>query len=233
MENIYNRTEILLGKENVESLKLKHVMICGIGGVGSYTLEAIARIGIGRITIVDKDVVDITNINRQLLALSSTIGEDKVEVAKKRVADINNKIIVDTLKVDISRNNINDLILNKNIDYVVDCVDNVEAKIAIIDICNRNNIKCISCMGTANKLNPLELNITDIYKTNTCPLAKLIRKKLKELNIKKQKVLFSTEIPKKASNEDGNNTLGSVSFVPSCAGLIIASEVVKDLLEIK
>lgn len=234
MEDIYNRTEIILGKENVDILKNKHVMICGIGGVGSYTLEALARIGVGKITIIDKDVIDITNINRQLLALRSTIGIDKVEVAKQRVFDINDKIVVDALKVDITRNNITELILNKNIDYVVDCVDNVEAKIAIIEICNKNNIKCISCMGTANKINPLDLKIADIYKTNTCPLAKIVRKKLKELNIKKQKVLFSTELPKKTINVSSNNNtaLGSVSFVPSCAGLILASEVIKDLLDI-
>lgn len=233
MESIYNRTEILLGKESVNTLKLKHVMVCGIGGVGSYALEALARIGIGKITIVDKDVIDITNINRQLLALNSTIGKDKVEVAKKRISDINNKIVIDALKLDINKNNVEELILNKNIDYVVDSVDNVEAKIAIIDICHKNNIKCISCMGTANKINPLELKIADIYKTNTCPLAKIIRKRLKEINIKKQKVLFSTELPKKNSNEQSNNILGSVSFVPSAAGIIIASEVVKDLLDIK
>lgn len=232
MEEIYNRTEILLGKENVNILKSKHVMICGIGGVGSYVLEAVARIGIGKITIVDKDVIDITNINRQLLALNSTVGKDKVEVAKNRIADINDKIVVNTLKLDINKNNAEGLIVNKDIDYVVDCVDNVEAKIAIIEVCYKNNIKCISCMGTANKLNPLDLKITDIYKTNTCPLAKIVRKKLKELNVKKQKVLFSTELPKKANNEQGNSALGSVSFVPSCAGIIIASEVIKELLDI-
>lgn len=232
MEDIYNRTEILLGKEMVDILKSKHVMICGLGGVGSYTLESLARIGVGKITIIDKDVIDITNINRQLLALNSTIGKDKVEVAKKRIADINSKIIVETFKIDINKDNIEELILNKDVDYVVDCVDNVEAKISIIELCSKNNIKCISCMGTANKLNPLDLKITDIYKTNTCPLAKIVRKKLKELDIKKQKVLFSTELSKKTFSKEGNNALGSVSFVPSCAGIIIASEVVKDLLEI-
>lgn len=230
MENIYNRTEIILGTENIDILKNKHVLVCGIGGVGSYTLEALARIGIGKITIIDKDVIDITNINRQLLALHSTVGKDKVEVAKERIVDINDKIVVDALKVNINKNNIEELILNKNIDYVVDCVDNVEAKLAIIEICYKNNIKCISCMGTANKINPLELKIADISKTNTCPLAKIIRKKLKDLNIKKQKVLFSTELPKMLNGS--NNTLGSVSFVPSCAGLILASEVIKDLLDI-
>lgn len=229
MGSIYNRTEILLGKENINILKQKHVMICGIGGVGSYTLEALARIGIGKITIIDKDTIDITNINRQLLALHSTIGKDKVQVAKERITDINSEIIVDAMKFDINKNNIEELLLNKNIDYVVDCVDNVEAKISIIETCNKNNIKCISCMGTANKIDPLELKISDIYKTNTCPLAKIIRKKLKEINIRKQKVLFSTELPKKNSIE---STLGSVSFVPSVAGLILASEVVKDLIEV-
>ena len=235
MENsIYQRTEILIGKDNVNKLKEKHILICGVGGVGSYALEALARVGIGKLTIVDKDVVDITNINRQLIATYDTIGKLKVEVAKKRIENINKEAKVNILQENITSDNI-EKIIDKKFDYVVDCVDSLEAKIAIIKYCNENNITCISCMGMANKLNPLDIKVADIYKTINCPLARILRKKLKELNIKKQKVVYSTEIPKKHKVEENNkysNTLGSVSFVPSTAGLVIASEVVKDLIQL-
>lgn len=233
-DKIYSRTNLLIGKENVEILKNSHVIVCGIGGVGSYVIEALARIGIGEITIIDKDVVDITNINRQIIALNSTVGMNKVDVAFKRIQDINSNIIVNKNKINITKYNINEVLEIGNIDYVVDCVDNVEAKIAIIEFCNRKNIKCISCMGTANKLNPLDLKVTDIYNTSICPLAKIVRKKVRSLNIKKQKVLYSVEQPRKLQKEDieESKTLGSVSFVPSCAGIIIASEVVKDILKL-
>ncbi len=233
-DQIYSRTNLLLGKKNVEVLKKSHVVICGIGGVGSFTLEALSRIGIGKITIIDKDVVDITNINRQILALNSTIGMDKVDVAFKRIQDINSNIIVKKKKVNITKDNIYQVLECGDIDYVVDCVDNVDAKIAIIEFCNNKKIKCISCMGTANKIKPLDLRVTDIYKTSVCPLAKVVRKKLKRLGIKKQKVLFSIEEPKKINENmqnTRNNILGTVSFVPSCAGIILSSEVVKDILE--
>lgn len=234
IEQIYSRTNLLLGKENVEILKNAHVIICGIGGVGSFTLETLARVGIGKITVIDKDVVDITNINRQIIALNSTVGKNKVDVALERIKDINSNIIVNTKKINITKNNIDEILSMEKIDYVVDCVDNIEAKIAIIEFCNKENIKCISCMGTAKKINPLDLRITDIYKTSICPLAKIVRKRLRELNIKKQKVLYSVEEPKKVHQDDigEKNFLGSVSFVPSCAGIIIASEVVKDILKL-
>lgn len=227
-ETIYQRTEIVIGKENVNKLKNKHVLICGIGGVGSFALEAIARCGISNITIIDKDIVDVTNINRQLIALQSTVGKSKVEVARERLMDINKDISIVAIKENITSDNISEII-NKKIDYVVDAVDNIEAKVAIIAECNKKNIKCISCMGMGNKLNPLDIKVADIYKTNTCPLAKIMRKKLKESGIKKQKVVFSTEIP--VEKKINTNTLGSVSFVPSVAGLVIASEVIKDIID--
>lgn len=226
--NVYNRTSIVLGLENVEKLKNSNVLLCGIGGVGSYTLEALARVGIGNITIVDKDIIDETNINRQLIALNSTVGMDKVEVAKKRCLDINPEMKIQALKIDINSQNILEIFLRDKFDYVVDCVDNIEAKINIIKVSNDKKIKCISSMGTANKINPLNFEVTDIYKTKVCPLAKVMRKKLKEIGIKKQKVVYSTENPVKNSE---NSILGSVSFVPSVCGLIIASEVVKDIIK--
>ncbi len=229
MENsIYHRTSILLGKDNIEKLKKSNVLICGVGGVGSYVLEALTRVGVGSITIVDKDIVDVTNINRQLIALNSTIGMDKVEVAKNRCKDINPDININALKIKIDSESISSIFSNTNFDYVVDCVDNIEAKVAIIGYANQYGLKCISSMGAANKLNPLEFKVADIYKTQMCPVAKIMRKKLKEIGIKKQKVVYSTEQPIKNSVD---NTLGSVPFVPSVCGLIIASEVVKDIIK--
>ena len=231
-EDIYQRTEILLGKENVERIKSKHILICGIGGVGSFSLEALSRIGVGTLTIVDKDIVDITNLNRQLIATLDTVGRKKVDVAKERVNSINKDITINPIFTNITKDNISDIFDNKNYDYVIDCVDNIEAKLAIIAECHKRNIRLISSMGMANKLNPLEIKVTDIYKTNTCPLAKIIRKHLKEMGIRKQKVVYSTEIPKRKNDKEKSiygNTLGSVSFVPSVGGLIIASEVIKDL----
>lgn len=228
-DSIYNRTEIVIGKDSVEKLKKSHVLICGIGGVGSYVLEAVVRAGVLNITIVDKDIIDITNINRQLIALNSNIGKDKVDVAKSRVMNINKDANVIAIKQDITPNNIFSLFQGKNIDYVVDAVDNIDAKIAIITECQKRNIKCISSMGMGNKLNPLDIKVADIYKTNTCPLAKTMRKRLKEIGVKRQKVVFSTEIP--VEKKIDTKVLGSVPFVPSVAGLVIASEVVKDLIK--
>lgn len=228
-DSIYNRTEIVIGKDSVEKLKKSHVLICGIGGVGSYVLEAVVRAGVLNITIVDKDIIDITNINRQLIALNSNIGKDKVDVAKSRAVDINKDANIIAIKQDITPNNIFSLFQGKNIDYVVDAVDNIDAKIAIITECQKRNIKCISSMGMGNKLNPLDIKVADIYKTNTCPLAKTMRKRLKEIGVKRQKVVFSTEIP--VEKKIDTKVLGSVPFVPSVAGLVIASEVVKDLIK--
>lgn len=227
MDDMYNRTRLLLGDENVRKLQQKKVVICGIGGVGSYCLEALARVGVGNLVLVDKDIVDVTNINRQIIALNSTIGMDKVEAAKKRVLDINPNCNINTIKQNITKENISDILKDNDFDYVVDCVDNIEAKLSIILYCYKNNIKSISSMGMANKTDPSKISISDIYKTNTCPLARIIRKKLKEMGVKKQKVVFSTQDPKK--NEQ--NILGSVSYVPPVAGLFIASEVVNDIIK--
>lgn len=234
MNSLYQRSEIVLGKENIEKIKNSNICICGIGGVGSYVLEAIARIGVANITVIDKDIVDKTNINRQLIATNSTVGMDKVKVAKEHVLDINKEANIKEIKQNITSENIYELLSKEKYDYIVDCVDNFDAKIAIIGYCNSENIKCISCMGMANKLNPLDIKVSDINKTSMCPLAKNVRKKLKELGIKKQKVVYSIEAPKKLSEEEKEiygNTLGSVSFVPSVAGLIIASEVIKDIIK--
>lgn len=224
LNKIYSRTEIVLGKDNLEKIKNANICICGIGGVGSYTLEALARIGVSNLTIIDKDIVDITNINRQIIANVENVGNTKVEEAKKRVNAINPKINVYTIHDAINNDNINEYITDEY-DYVVDAIDDVEAKIAIIKRCKAINVKIISSMGTANKLDPLKLKVTDISKTEMCPLAKVVRKRLRQEGIDKLKVVYSTEQAVKTSA----NVLGSVSYVPSVAGLVIASEIVKDI----
>lgn len=228
MDKKYDRTEILLGKDNLEKIKKSKVCIIGIGGVGSYTLEALVRIGVGKITIIDKDVIDPTNINRQIIATTKNIGKSKVDEAKKRINEINPNIKVAAIQDFVDENNVNKYI-DESFDYVIDAVDAVNSKVAIIKRCKEINVRVISSMGTANKLDPLKLKISDISKTEVCPLAKIIRKKLKEQKISKVKVVYSTELPIK----NNKTTLGSVSYVPSVAGLIIASEVIKDITCVK
>lgn len=226
INDIYQRTEILIGKEGVNKLKNSKVCICGVGGVGSYTMEALARIGVGNITVIDKDKVDVTNINRQIIATVDNVDKSKVLCAKERISSINPSIKVNYIEAFLDENNVDEYI-NKDYDYVIDAIDSISSKVQIIKCCTENNIKVISSMGMANKLNPLMIKVSDIYKTNVCPLAKIMRKKLKEERIKKLKVVYTEEIPKKSDT----NILGSVSFVPSVAGLVIASEVVKDILD--
>ncbi len=226
MQNQYSRTEMLIGTENIEKLKKSKVAIFGIGGVGSYVLEALARVGIGSFVLVDKDEVDITNINRQIIATHKTIGMPKVEVAKQRVLDINPKAKIEIYQEFFMPETQG--ILDKSIDYIVDCVDTVTAKIELIVRANKLNIPIISCMGTGNKLDPTQFEVADIYKTSVCPLAKVIRKELKTREIKSLKVVYSKEKP--IEHED-KQTPASISFVPSVAGLIIAGEVIKDIIE--
>lgn len=228
MNDLYQRTKILIGEENLNLLKESKVCIFGVGGVGSYVVEALARIGVGNITIVDKDVVDVTNINRQLIALSTNIGNSKVEEFKKRIYDINPDIQVNAINSFVDDNNVEQYI-TKDLDYVIDAIDTIESKIAIIRRCKKLGVSIISSMGMANRLDPLKIKIADISKTEVCPLAKIVRKRLREEKISKVKVIFSVENPIKT----GEKTLGSVSFVPSAGGLIIASEVVKDLIKKK
>lgn len=225
LQRIYDRIELVLGKEAINRIKSATVCICGIGGVGSFTLEALTRIGVGHIIVIDKDVVDVTNINRQIIATSRNIGMPKVEEAKKRVNEINPEIKVTTIHDYISGDNIDNYI-NESINYVVDAIDSVDSKIAIIQKCKSIGINVISSMGMGNKIDPLKIKIADISRTEMCPLAKVMRKRLREMKISKVKVVYSTEQPIK----NKGNVLGSVSYVPSVAGLIIASEVVKQII---
>ena len=226
------RSSLIIGENNTKLLQQKTVLLCGIGGVGSYTLEALVRMGIGHIILVDNDKVSITNLNRQLIALNSTIGQLKVDVAKNRALDINTNLKVDTYPIFINDDTI-DILFKHHIDYIVDAVDTVNAKINLIKKANELNIPIISSMGTGNKLDPTKLHITDISKTEYCPLAKTMRYELRKINIKHLKVLTSKEPPIKIEQiKDENNRIiiGSTSFVPSTAGLIIASEVINDLI---
>lgn len=222
----FSRTERLIGKECLEKLKNANVIIFGLGGVGSYIAEALARSGVGRMTVVDKDTVDITNINRQLYALHSTVGKNKADIARDRILDINPQCEV-TPKVKMYLPQYADEFELEKYDYIIDAIDNVTAKIDLAVKSQELGIPMIASMGTGNKLDPTAFKITDIYKTDTCPLCRVMRRELKARNVKKLKVLYSTEAP----ISDGERTPASISFVPSVAGLIIAGEVIKDLIK--
>lgn len=223
----FDRIRLLLG-DNVDLLSEKHVVVFGVGGVGSYVVEALARCGVGRITIVDNDCIAESNINRQLIALTSTVGRKKVEVARERILDINPDCNV-TAKCEFVTPE-NAAAFLDDVDYAIDAIDNVSAKIALCVAAKEKGVSMISCMGTGNKLDPSMLEITDLSKTHTCPLAKVMRIELKKRGVTHQKVLFSKEQPIKSSSDD-RRTIGSVAFVPSVAGLMIAGEVVRDLIK--
>lgn len=244
--DILTRTEILIGKENIEKLKNSSVIIFGVGGVGSFCVEAIARCGVSNIHIVDDDTISITNINRQIIATHSTIGKDKTEVVKQRILDINPNANVTISKIFYTKDTVNTIDLSKY-DYVIDAIDTISSKILLVEEATKLNIPIISSMGTGNKLDPTKFVVSDIHKTSMCPLAKVMRYELKKRGIKKLKVVYSTEKPIKPApiNIDENakstspfrdtnkrrETPGSISFVPSVAGLIIASQVINDILK--
>jgi len=234
MNNQYSRTELLIGKDNIYRLKNARVAVFGIGGVGGYTVEALARMGIGHIDIIDNDTVDITNLNRQIIATNKTIGLNKVDVARERINDINPEIKVKTHNLFFDENTA-DTFNFKAYDYIVDAIDTVSSKILLILKAQENNVPIISCMGTGNKLNAAMLEVSDIYKTSVCPLARVMRYELKKRGVKKLKVVYSKEEPIKPDNQPENNGRhipGSTPFVPGAAGLIIAGEVLKDLIEL-
>ena len=230
MDEQFQREIMLIGKENLEKLKKSKVIIYGIGGVGSFVCEALARAGIENLILVDYDKIELTNLNRQIHALHSTIGEQKTEAMKNRILDINPKAKVETYYNKETKEKEEELI-NETINYVIDCVDTITTKLKLIETAKRKNIPIISSMGTGNKLDPTKFEITDIYKTTVCPLAKVMRKELKKRNIKNLKVVYSKEEPKTQIENQEKRTPASISFVPSVAGLIIASEVVKDILK--
>ena len=228
MENQFSRNEIIIGEEKQNILNSKTVAIFGIGGVGGYVAESLARTGIKNLILIDNDTISISNINRQIIALHSTVGKSKVDVMKERLEDINPNINITTFKTFIKDWNSKEILQSQKIDYIVDAIDTVSAKLELIEFANELNIPIISSMGTGNKLSPEKLEITDINKTTVCPLAKKIRKELKQLGIKKLTVVYSPEEPTKALD---TQTIGSISFVPSVAGLLISSKIVRDFFK--
>ena len=228
MENQYSRTELLVGKDGIEKIKNAKVAVFGLGGVGSYTVEALARVGIGHLVLIDYDKYDITNINRQLGAYHSTIGKYKVEVMRERIKDINPEAIVEIYRPkEIEGGETN--IIDSSFTYVVDAIDTMKNKLELIEKCNKENIKIITVTGSGNKLDATKFEVSDIYKTTVCHVCRILRKELKARNINSLKVVYSKEIPIK--HEQSGTTLGSISFVPSVAGLIAAGEVVKDIIK--
>ena len=234
MKNQFDRSAMLIGYDGIEKLSKKHVAVFGVGGVGSFCAEALARAGVGEITVIDADVVDITNINRQLIALHSTVGMDKAEVMRARILDINPVAKVHAIKAFYNNENCEQFDL-KSFDYIIDAIDTVTSKLLLIEKAKAAETQIISSMGTGNKLDPFKFAIADINKTTICPLARIMRKELRLRGIKKLKVLFSTEEAIKPKFEvsnpaPGRHSPGSIAFVPSVAGLMIAGEVIKDLL---
>ena len=232
----FSRTRLTFGKDNMEKLHKARIIIFGIGGVGSYVVEALARTGIGFIDLVDNDEYSLTNINRQLYALHSTIGQSKVDVAKQRIMDINPECIVTTFKTFYLPENAGQFDFSKY-DYIIDCIDTVSAKLDLILRAKALKIPVISAMGAGNKVDPTKLKVADISRTSVCPLARVMRNELKKRGLKRLKCVFSTEPAIKPVLEEeyemkGKGAApGSNAFVPSVAGLLIASEVVRDLCQ--
>ena len=231
-KSLYERTERLLGEDGMARLKRAHVLVFGVGGVGSYVVEALARSGIGALTLVDADVVDITNINRQLVADLSTVGKDKVEVAKARVLAVNPECRVETRRM-LYLPETSGAFDFSSYDYVADAIDNVSAKLSLAEECARHGTPIISAMGTGNKLHPEMLELSDISKTSVCPLARVMRTELRKRGIHHLKVVYSKEEPIRIPSENGERAVGSVSFVPSAAGLLMAGEIIRNIAECK
>ena len=228
MLNQFSRTELLIGKEGIEKLQNSKVAVFGIGGVGSFAVEALVRAGIGHLVLVDYDKYDITNINRQLEAKHSTIGKYKIDVMKQRILDINPNIKLETYKPDeIKAGEAN--LVDASFTYIVDAIDTMSNKLNLIEKAKSENVKIITATGAGNKLDATKFEVADIYKTSVCPVCKILRKELKKRNIKNLKVVYSKEEPIKTAAEE--KTLGSISYVPSVAGLILAGEVIKDIIK--
>ena len=225
MDSRFQRLELLIGAENLSKLSAATVAIFGIGGVGSFAVEALARSGVGHLVLIDKDNIDATNINRQIHALGSTVGKSKVEVMRERISDINPAAQVETIQqFFLPAAQVEDFFICRY-DYVIDAIDTMTAKIFLVEECTRRGLKIISSMGAGNKLDATRFKVADIYETSIDPVAKIMRKKLKERGIKNLKVVYSDEPPRPVKN-----VIGSAAFVPSVAGLILAGEVVKDLI---
>ena len=235
--NEFCRTELLVGEEGINKLHNSKVIVFGIGGVGSFVVEALTRAGVGNLILVDNDTICISNLNRQIHATQATVGMIKVEAMKERVISINPKCNVEAKQVFITADNISEIIPS-DVDYVVDAIDTVTSKLALAEYCYKNNINIISSMGTGNKMDPTQFRVSDVFKTKVCPLAKVMRHELRKRGVKKLKVVYSEEMPMtpdkgRAAPSAKRQTPGSISFVPPVAGMIIGGEVIKDLTGIK
>lgn len=249
LQHSLSRTELLIGKDGLNKLRNSKVIVFGVGGVGSFTVEALVRSGVGTIVLVDDDTVCLTNLNRQIHATYDTVGKVKVEAMKDRVLSINKACNVITHQIFVTKENIPEIITD-DVDYVVDAIDTVSAKIALVEYCNEKSIKIICSMGTGNKFDPTQFKVADIYDTKVCPLAKVMRHELRKREIKSLKVVYSEEMPTKPKQDDvvtcktgcvctggtkkcaiKRQIPGSISFVPPVSGMIIGGEVIKDLLK--
>ena len=231
--NEFCRTELLIGEDGIEKLHNSKVIVFGIGGVGSFVVEALTRAGVGILILVDNDTVCISNLNRQIHATQATVESVKVEAMKARVLSINPNCKVEAKQEFITADNIQEII-PEDIDYVVDAIDTVTSKLALAEYCYKNDIKLIASMGTGNKIDPTQFRVTDVFKTKVCPLAKVMRTELRKRGVKKLKVVYSEEVPMvpnkgRAVPSKKRQTPGSISFVPPVAGMIIGGEVIKDL----
>ncbi|NLN14993.1 MAG: tRNA threonylcarbamoyladenosine dehydratase [Tissierellia bacterium] len=232
MSNIFTRTEAVVGKEGMDILSKSTVAVFGIGGVGSFAAEALARSGIGKLILIDYDIIDITNVNRQIHATTKTVGMPKVEVMKERLLDINPNLELITYQEKYNEET-KDLLISKDYDYIIDAIDMITSKIDLIVTAKEMGIPIISAMGAGNKLTPTSFKVGDIYETRVCPMSKVLRRELRKRNIKDLKVVWSDEVPAKVNLETEAKRKavpGSVAFVPSVVGLIMASEVFKDLI---
>lgn len=232
MNNQFIRTQLVLGEDAMDKLLHSKVAVFGVGGVGSFAAEALVRSGLGEIILIDYDIIDISNLNRQVHATFKTIGQFKVEAMKDRLLDINPNLKIKVFKEKYNKDT-KDLLIDENYDYIIDAIDMISSKLDLIESSKREDIPIISSMGAGNKVSPTELQVGDIYETKICPLAKVMRKELRRRSVDSLKVVWSEEVPLKINLEtkDRRKAIpGSVAFVPPAAGLIIASEVIKDLI---
>jgi len=230
LKNGFQRIEMLIGEENLKKLQKSRVAVFGIGGVGGHALEALVRAGVGEVDIVDSDKVDITNLNRQIIATVKTVGLLKVDAAESRMKEINQKVVINKYPVFYGRENSQEFDFSKY-DYIIDAIDSVSSKIELVLRAQECGVPIISCMGTGNKLNAADLEVADIFKTSVCPLARVMRYELKKRGVKRLKVVYSKEEPKKSNlDEKGRPVPASISFVPAAAGLIMAGEAVKEII---
>ncbi|WP_294909595.1 tRNA threonylcarbamoyladenosine dehydratase [uncultured Ruminococcus sp.] len=232
MDERFIRTSLVIGEENIDRLSQSRVAVFGVGGVGGFVCEALARSGTGKLILIDGDTVAKSNINRQIIALESTVGKQKAEVMKERILDINPNAEVNALNIFLNSETVSTIDFTQ-FDYIIDAVDDIKAKVMLAKLAEENRIPIIAAMGAGNKTDPTKFEVSDIFKTSVCPLARIMRHELKKTGIKKLKVVYSKETPKNPPYRiEGEKTVGSLSFVPSVMGLIIAGEVIKDICKI-